>query len=44
MAEPADVKVIGHLSDRDWTEILQRIKLAFGVGPSQPTPDAPPKQ
>lgn len=31
MAEPGDVKVIGHLSDRDWSEIQTRLKLAYAI-------------
>jgi mRNA interferase MazF len=31
MAEPASVKVIGHLSERDWAEIQERLKLAFAI-------------
>jgi hypothetical protein len=31
MAEPVDVKVVGHLSDRDWAAILERLKLAFTI-------------
>ena len=42
MAERSDVKVIGRLSDRDWAEIQERLKRAFGVGPSRPSPNTPP--
>jgi mRNA interferase MazF len=31
MAEPGDVKVIGHLSDRDLSEIQEPLKLAYAI-------------
>jgi len=31
MAEPSDVKIIGHLTDRDWAEIQERLKLALAM-------------
>jgi hypothetical protein len=27
---PSDVRVIGHLSDRDWTSVRERLKVALG--------------
>ncbi|HET6386463.1 MAG TPA: hypothetical protein VFJ58_23975 [Armatimonadota bacterium] len=31
MAEPSDVTIIGHLTDRDWAEIQERLKLALAM-------------
>jgi mRNA interferase MazF len=30
MTMPSDVRVIGHLSDRDWTSVRERLKVALG--------------
>ena len=33
MVMPVDVRVIGHLSERDWKEVQARLRLAIAVPP-----------